>query len=192
MKVNALVEGYLESVLMPVLLAQIGRSDIEPVIRDARGGPNFWKEAKRYNEAAGHTLVLGLADVEQATCAGGLMVANLPKKSAAFHLRLAVRMLESWLIADRIAIASFLGVSQARIPRDPDQVAHPKRLLVTLARGSSKRAIREALVPDDSGGIVGPDYVATMASYIASHWNVERARAESPSLNRACDRWAAI
>lgn len=177
---------------MPVLLAQIGRSDIKPVIRDARGGPNFWKEAKRYNEAAVHTLVLGLADVEQAVCAGGLIVANLPTKSAAFHLRLAVRMLESWLIADRIAIASFLGVSQARIPHDPDELAHPKRLLVTLARGSTKRTIREAMVPDDSGGIVGPDYVATMAAYIESHWNVERARAESPSLNRACFRWAAI
>jgi len=182
----------MESVFLPVLLDQIGRADLQPNIRNANGGPKFWPIAKRYNDAGRHAPMIGLADLEQSECAPALLARELPQKSPGFHLRLAVRMLESWLMADRQSLASFLRVSVATIPVNPDAEVHPKRKLIDIARKSTSRAIRDALVPGDSGAIVGPEYVATMSDFIRLHWQAANARQVSPSLERACRRWAAL
>ena len=192
MSIPAVVEGYMESIFLPVVLTQIGRADLQPNIRNAGGGSKFWPIAVRYNEAGKHTPVIGLADLEQAVCAPALLALALPAKSAGFHLRLAVRMLESWLMADRQSLAAFLRIPIATVPTDPDGVAHPKRMLVDMARKSTSKAIREAMIPDDSGGIVGADYVATMSKFMTDHWQSAQARQTSPSLERACSRWAVI
>ena len=192
MAIPAVVEGYMESVFLPIVLDQIGRADLQPIIRNAGGGSKFWLAAARYNEAGKHTAVIGLADLEQAQCASSLLANKLPHKSAGFHLRLAVRMLESWLLADRHAMARFLKVPISALPVNPDGEAHAKRALVNIARSSTSKAIREALVPGDSGGIVGSDYAATMCKFIEQHWRVSVARKTSPSLERACQRWFAI
>src|ERR1035441_9429449 len=64
----------------------------------------------------------------------------LPAPSRLMRLRVAVRELESWLLADSERIAKFLGVAVAEIPADPDSVPDPKRLMVQLARSSRRRA----------------------------------------------------
>lgn len=192
MVVNAVVEGYMDAVLLPVLLEQIGRADLKLNINTAGGGNNFWKTAFRYNKASAHGLYMGLADQEQAPCAGKLLAEKLPNKSDNFHLRLAVRMMESWLLADRQSMARFLKVPISALPTDPDDELHAKRLLVSIARKSTSRTIRDALIPDDSGGIVGSDYAATMSEFIEQHWRVSVARKHSPSLEKACQRWFAI
>lgn len=191
MAIPALVEGYMESVLLPVVLDQIGRSDLQPIIRDARGN-RFWTLAVGYNDAGKHMAVIGLADLEQAKCASSLLASKLRDKSAGFHLRIAVRMLESWLLADRQSMARFLKVPIGALPTDPDSEFHAKKLLVSIARKSTSKSIRDALVPDDSGGIVGSDYAATMNRFIEKHWRVSEARKHSPSLEKACQRWVAI
>lgn len=96
MAIPTLVEGHLESVFLPVLFAQIGRSDLDLIIRNAGGEVKFWQKAKAYNDAGKHQLVIGLADLEQCDCASSLISNRLPNKSQGFHLRIAVRMLESW------------------------------------------------------------------------------------------------
>ena len=192
MDIPAVVEGYMESVFLPVVLRQIGRSDLKPVVNNAGGASKFWSIAKRYNDASRHKPMMGLADLEQAVCAPMLLAAQLTHKNAGFHLRIAVRMLESWLIADRNSLAKFLKVPIAAVPTDPDAEHHAKRKLVDIARQSKRRSVRDALVPEDSGGIVGADYVATMCEFITAHWRVDAARNNSPSLDRACQRWEAI
>lgn len=192
MSVPALVEGYVESVFLPVVLQQLGRADLQPTIRIAGGTTKFWPIAKRWNEAGKHSSLIGLADVEQAECAPELLRSVLPQKSSDFHLRLAVRMLESWLLADRVRLAAFLKVPVAAVPTQPDTLKHPKLELVNIARRSTRKSIREAMVPDDSGAVVGPNYVATVSEFITGHWQSETARGASPSLHRACARWAAI
>lgn len=192
MVIPAVVEGHMESVFLPIVLNQIGRADLQLTIRDARGGTKFWPIAARYNEAGRYTTVIGLADLEQAECASSLLGSKLPYKSPGFHLRLAVRMLESWLLADRQSLARFLRVPVSTMPTEPDAERHAKRVLVDIARRSTSKTIREALVPYDSGGVVGPDYVATMSEFITQHWQAVAARKTSPSLERACQRWLAI
>lgn len=192
MAIPALVEGHMEAIFLPVLLKQIGRTDLQPIIRDAGGGAKFWIKAASFNQAGMRMPVLGLVDLEREPCAPALLAKHLPHKAQGFYLRVAVRMLESWLLADRSAIADFLCVSLAAIPKEPDGEPHPKRRLIELAKRSSNRSIREAMLPGDSGALVGPEYVTTMCQFIASHWQSERARKLSASLDRACTRWIAI
>lgn len=182
----------MEAVFLPVLLQQIGRSDIQPTIRDAGGGVRFWTKAANFNQAGMRMPVIGLVDLEQETCAPALLAKHLPRKAQGFHLRVAVRMLESWLLADRSAMADFLRVSLVAIPKDPDAEPHPKRKLIELAKRSSSKAIRDAMLPADSGAVVGPEYVMTMCQFITGHWQSERARKLSASLDRACIRWGEI
>ena len=105
------------------------------------------------------------------------------------ELSVAVRAIEAWLMADRQSFASFLGVGVKRIPREPEQVADPKHAVVELARESSKRVIREGLVPSEAGGRrIGPAYTDEVIQYVRQRWSPNRARAVSPSLARAFER----
>jgi len=86
------------------------------------GWDAFWRDAPRYNAAARQSgPVLGLADLEQEPCPSGLIAKHLPHgREAAFVLRIAERMLESWLLADRRALANFLHVAAKHIPEHPE------------------------------------------------------------------------
>lgn len=189
----ALVEGQLEAFFLPAMLDQLGlpRSDLR--INVAGGVTAFWANSARYNQAARHQVVLGLVDLEQESCAVTALKKRFPRGlSTSFGLRIAVRMLESWLLADREGIARFLGISPALVPSQPDEIIHPKRALVQLARRSRNRALRESLVPGSSGAVVGPEYVITMRHFIETDWSVERGRGVSCSLDSACHAWARL
>lgn len=187
--IPALVEGYLEERLLAVLWRQLGRSEAL-TFRNAGGSP-FWGHARRFNEAGEHQLVLGLADLEQASCASAALEALGKPRSNGFKLRLAVRMIESWVMADRESFAAYLGVRVAQVPREPDLLEHPKRAVVDLARRSRRRSVRDAVVPSGSGP-VGAEYMPFMTTFVGSRWEVGRARLNSPSLERACRRWLDI
>ena len=98
--------------------------------------------------------------------------------------RLAVRAIESWLLADAEQLAAFLRVSSAKIPVNPDGEHDPKMTLVNLARYSTKKNIREDMVPrEGSGGKVGPGYVGRVIEF-AQLWRPEVAAERSDSLRR--------
>jgi hypothetical protein len=147
----------------------------------------FWRDAYRYNQAARLGPVFGLADLQGAPCPSGLIADHLRHgKRADFVLRIAERMLESWLLADAKSVADFLRVSRNLVPRDPESLPHPKRALVDLARRSRVRAIREDLVPEPgSAGVVGRGYTPRMTEFIEELWQPLEARRNSQSLERA-------
>jgi hypothetical protein len=189
--IPALVEGQLDGRLLRVLWRQLGLAVDELNVRDSGGGNEFWRRAAGFNKAGRHQRVVGLVDLEQAACPLLLLKRMRPRLSEGFQLRIAVRMLESWLLADRQAMAAFLGVAIDRLPREPDLEAHPKRTLVELARRSRKRWIREALVPEGTGAAVGHTFTPVIGGFIDGQWHVSRARLNSPSLEKACVRWSA-
>ena len=189
--VPALVEGHLDGRLLRALWRQLGLDAQSLHLRDA-GGSRFWQLALKYNEAGRHQRVDGLADLEQAPCPSLPLQRLQPERSAGFRLRIAVRMLESWLMADREGLAAWLGVAVRLVPHEPDREPHPKRALVELARSSRKRSIREAHVPQGSGAIVGPEYTTLVGEFIDGQWQAARARPRSPSFERACERWVEL
>lgn len=103
-------------------------------------------------------------------------------------LRFVVNELESWLLADREAIAQFLRVSLALVPANPDQVDDPKRALVNLARKGTSKMARVMIPEEGKSGVVGAGYVEAIADFVENHWNAERASENSPSLRRALNR----
>ena len=102
--------------------------------------------------------------------------------------RIAVREVEAWLLADRERIASFLGVSPARVPRDPDGLDDPKLEMVNLARHSSRRVIRKEMTPRPGSGIsIGPAYSLRLIEFASKPdvgWRPEVAAGHSRSLRR--------
>ncbi|KAB2869260.1 MAG: hypothetical protein IT503_20530 [Burkholderiaceae bacterium] len=186
--IPALVEGYLEERLIGALWRQLGRHEEPLVVRNAGGSP-FWAHARRYNEAGRHRIVLGLADLEQEVCAPAAIDKLGKPLSAGFKLRLAVRMIESWIMADREAFAAQFGLRVADVPLQPDLLPHPKRTVVELARRSRKKLVRDAMIPAGVG-LVGAEYTAFMARFVESRWRLRHARTRSPSLERACLRWS--
>jgi hypothetical protein len=107
--------------------------------------------------------------------------------------RVAVREVESWLLADREGFADFLGISVVNIPLQPDQIANPKQSLVNAARRSRRRALRESIVPrQGSTSVQGPDYNGCLGEFVRNQWGRDAAAESSPSLSRAWERLIAF
>lgn len=122
-----------------------------------------------------------LRDLDDDVCPPSLL-ARL-RSSGDGMVRIAVREVEAWLLADREAAANWLGVSVARIALEPESLPEPKTLLVNLARQSRSRSIREDIVPQ---GLArhGPGYVDRIAAFCRESWQPERAARHAPSLRR--------
>ncbi len=182
------VEGALEVPVSLKLLESLGISTdgLFPVNKGGR--TSFWRDAPRYNRAAASLgPVLGLTDLESHPCPSGLIQAHLPAgRHVDFVLRVAERTLESWLLADRSAVARFLKISEAMVPRDPEAEQNPKRTLVNLARRSPLKLVQEDLVPaSGSAGIVGKGYTPRMTEFVKTKWRPSEASRNSESLKRA-------
>jgi hypothetical protein len=181
------VEGRLEVAASQQMLVALNHPPgLSPPI-DKGGRTKFWADIGKYNNAARWAPIFALADLESGPCASGLIAQHLKTgKHPNLILRVAVRMLESWLLADRKSMASFLRISADLIPLNPDAETHPKQTLVSLARRSKVRAVREDLVPEiGSAGVVGKNYTPRMTEYIRTHWDPLKAQKNSLSLERA-------
>ena len=110
--------------------------------------------------------------------------------NSGFFLRVAVMEVESWIMADRSALAKFLSIPEHRIPSNTDDIDNPKEFLVSLARRSNRRRLRDQLVPAPGATTarVGPEYNSRFSEFVQTHWDLERAAVVSPSLKRTLDR----
>lgn len=181
-------EGLLEVTAGERLLDALGIDRSTTRFIPKGGWEAFWRDVPRYNAAARHSgPVLGLADLEDEPCPSGLMAKYLVHgRERAFVLRIAERMLESWLLADREALASFLHVPIKRIPEDPEGESNPKLALVNAARFSRRRTVMEDIVPEDgAAGIVGRGYASRVGNFVRNVWQPLNAQARSQSLRRA-------
>ena len=97
---------------------------------------------------------------------------------------------ESWIMADRSALARFLSIPVRRIPSNTDDIDNPKEFLVSLARRSNRRRLRDQLVPAPGATTarVGPEYNSRFSEFVQTHWDLERAAVVSPSLKKTLDR----
>ncbi|MDM7911759.1 MAG: hypothetical protein QUS09_01540 [Methanotrichaceae archaeon] len=127
-----------------------------------------------------------LADLDDATCAPSKIQEWLPvSKNHNLIFRIAVREVESWILADRKGFADFLRIAQTKIPNNPDGLSDPKAKLIQLARSSRRREVKEDLVPKaGSTARQGPAYNARLISFVRESWNPEAARLASPSLDK--------
>ncbi len=147
------------------------------------------KRTASFNNAAKAGPFLLLTDLDQSPCAPNLVAEWLGpgrRQHPHFIFRVAVREVESWLLADDTNLGEFLGLRKpARVP-NPESLQDPKATLLELASQSRHRDVREAIVwRDERSGryLQGPDYNGAMAPFVEKAWDLDAARLRCPSLN---------
>jgi hypothetical protein len=181
------VEGMIDEAVLRRLIIEIG----------ATAGPVYGKNGKSfllerlsaYNQAARFSPWIILIDLDDDDeCAPPFKKSCLPNPAPFLCFRVAVREIESWLLADRERLAKFLSTATSHIPLDPEKLASPKSTMVELARHSHRRGIREDMVPrPGSGRKVGPAYTAQLIDFARDSkrgWRPDVAAKASDSLNR--------
>jgi hypothetical protein len=155
----------------------------------ARGKARLDAKLPAYNEAAALGPWLVLRDLDfDAPCPGELCKQLLRSRASKLLVRIPVRTIESWLLADSLSLAGYLRISRSLIPADPDALDRPKQDLVNLARRSRSRPVREAMVPPEGHtSVVGPGYTASVIAFVREHWDPLQASQASESLRRCLD-----
>jgi hypothetical protein len=151
-----------------------------------QGNGYLKKNIRGFNSAARISPIILLTDLDRVECPPTLIREWLPnERHPQFIFNVAVRSVESWLLADRSTFASFLTISEKAIPPEPEFIPDPKQCVIALARKSRSRAIRDALVPP-RGRVArtGPDYNGTLCRYVADMWNPAVAARNAESLQR--------
>lgn len=131
-----------------------------------------------------------LTDLDTCPCPPELLknwqVGKLPEHML---MRIAVREVESWLLADREGIAKLIGVPLVKIPACPDELADPKQVLLNLARKSKSPRFASEFVPaKNSKAQHGPFYNQHLTAFATQFWDSHQAGLASPSLKRSMDR----
>lgn len=147
----------------------------------------------RFAEQARHVRpVLCIADTD-GQCPVDMLAEHRPRNSpSSLFIRLAVPEAECWVLADRVAVSSYFQISAQAIPNDPERLADAKLELLTLARKSKIRRLRDEVVTASNPLKQGPGYNLHMSALIATAWSADRARSNSSSLQRTISRLSAF
>lgn len=192
--INLAVEDELSEAVLRRLLDHADR-DYQVGQSYRRGGYGYLRRTiEGWNRAARGIPFIVLTDLDRATCPPELIrqwLTNPQHPNLLF--RIAIREVESWLLADSGELPSYLNVRVDRMPNDPDGLADAKRAIVDLARSSRTAQIRSRIVPkQDSTAKQGPDYNACLCSFVATRWDVDQACQRSASLARTVARLASF
>jgi hypothetical protein len=181
---NAVVEGTLDEFVLRRIIKSLGFQ-----LRDVygkQGKGHIIQKISGYNNAAKYSPWIVLIDLNNDyKCPPELIRNCLPSPSKNMLLRIAVREVESWLIADRDRMASYLGIPVVHIPFNPDSEPDPKQVIVNLARRSKFSDMVKDIVPkQESMRRVGPAYTSRLLAYAEKLWRINIAARSSESLNR--------
>ena len=181
--VRVATEGDLDYAVARRLLGDVGLEWDR--VAPARGRESLLNKLAGYNRAAAHEHWLVLIDLDRDQCAPTLLREWIPAPADGMVVRVAVREIESWLLADR-GIARRLRVPASALPRLPDDIEAPKRFLVDLVRAQCKtKMVRNRILPGPRSTSVGPRYSGFLGEFVESKWEPRRAAERSPSLGRA-------
>jgi hypothetical protein len=181
---DLLTQAVLHKCISEVLPAySVARTEV----KGGRG--NVKRELAAYAALAQVMPVFVGVDLDDDDCAPMLLAGwgRLPPQ-AGFLLRVAVREVEAWVLADQKRIASFIGAAPNDVPRRPEELADPKRSLLELARAHAKAELKADLVPRNYDSLyprIGRAYNLRLCEFVRKSWRPHVARKKSPSLERA-------
>ncbi len=182
--VSAAVEGVVGEAVLRRLIGEAGA--ILGVVYGKQGKQHLRRQLGGYNQAARLNPWVLLVDLNHdGRCAPELRSSWIPDQAPQMCFRIAVREVESWLLADVQGLAQFLRVARARVPSNPEGIDYPKRIMVDLAGRSRSRAIREDMVPRPGANrSIGPAYSSRLIQFVQAAWRPVIAEANSDSLRR--------
>jgi hypothetical protein len=157
-----------------------------------RGRSHLVAALPRYIEQARLQPVLCIADTDS-DCVRDLRSKWLPRTPTDhFMLRLAETEAESWALADASAFADAFAVPRTKVPNNPDGLSDPKMTVLTLARRSKRRQIRQEVVSAFDQNKPGTGYNEHLCSFVRLRWRPSEAVKQSKSLQRAAASLRAI
>jgi hypothetical protein len=189
--VSCAVEGDLDEAVLRRVLEDAGIGMGKVYGRN--GKTSLLRNLQGFNHAAEHSPWVVLLDLAfDADCAPAFISRYLPAPATNMYLRVAVREIESWIIADRDRLAQRLAIPAGTIPVSPDDLNDPKDALVNLARHSRRSTIRQDIVPSlGSRSAVGPGYNSVFIDFVSDRqggWRPSVAASNSASLARCLQR----
>jgi hypothetical protein len=188
------VEDELSEHVLRALLGQTKREYLVGTVYGRKGADYLRQKLHAFNLAARGSSYLMLTDLDRHECVPELIekwfacrLAKYPqRRHANMVFRVAVREVESWVMADREKFAGFLGISPNHIPDQLDEVPDPKELLLHLASRSRNRSLRDDILPQPGDKRkIGPDYNGRLGEFINTSWRANVAYAHSASLAKA-------
>lgn len=152
-----------------------------------KGAGNLKKKLPELIGVAYSLPVLLITDLDRVACAPLLISTWKGNRKFPRDLlfRVAVREVESWLMADAEAFANLLKIKSTKIPSAPDTLDDPKRILLELAK-KAPRTVRDELIKAPGAvAAQGIGYNAVLGQFVRENWSAERAALRSPSLASA-------
>ena len=144
----------------------------------------------RLVRASAHGRYIVIRDLDRHHCPPELlrqMFGGSPPEGLLFVV--PVREVESWIMADAPSFNRVFSLN--KVDDSPELLDDPKEYLVSLARNSRKRAVRDGVAPKGTAK-AGDLYNSILLDFIHNHWRVDRARRRSPSLQRFVDRLSVL
>ena len=172
-------------------LIGVHMENTDGVLKIRKGGNGYLRSAMaKFIAVAKRGPVLMLADLDRVDCPPTLIQkwtkgTPLPEK---LLLCVAVREIESWLLADREGFASYLNIAPQKIMTSPEEIADPKHYLLNLARNAPRELRSELLPAKWSIAQQGFGYNFSLRNFVTNVRSPTRATEYSPSLQRAITR----
>lgn len=187
-------EDALSEAVGERLVSEVGGMNI--VIRMGGNGNGYLRrKLPELARLAPSVPVLLLTDLDRIECPPALIRTwsgnrRLPDN---LLLRVVVREVETWLLADRDAFADFSGVPSNRLPQNPEALADPKRSLLNLVKRYGRRLVKQDILPaPDASATCGLGYNQILCGFVRNEWSPERAEVAADSLARARSRLAEL
>jgi len=187
--INLVFEDSLSGSVLCRLLANSRQKYLVGLRYNSGGFGGIKKRINGFNHAAKGMPYLILTDLDRNECPPRLLEEWLvSKKHPNLIFRVAVRQVESWLLACHDTFAKFVGIREGSIPHDVDQIEDSKKYLIDLVKQSRKTGLRSDIVPaQGSTARVGPDYNGRLIDFVERLWDPDVARERSPSLRKAIE-----
>lgn len=186
MSLLVVVEGTTDVPVVRKVLELAGwKEPLVPIPQ--HGKAELDKKLRGFDGAAKGSPWFVLRDLDHdAPCPSALIEELLPQRSSFMCFRIAVRTIESWLLADAETLAAFLHVSKNLVPLDPEAEEDPKIAMINLARKSTKPDVQKDMLPARGASRrIGRGYEGRIIEYSVKHWRADVARSKSRSLDRA-------
>ena len=160
-------------------------ADVLPLRRNGSG--YLKSKVESWRQLAGQQVVLLLTDLDQIDCPVALRNEWLGTRPVPDRLllRIAVREIESWVLADHDAMRKLIG-DRGKLPPAPDELGDPKAFLLNMVRKYAPRDVKQDLLAERGAmASQGLGYNRRLVAWGKSDWSPDRAAARSPSLLRA-------
>lgn len=185
-------EDGLSEAILRKLLEHTGRPFSIDRLIPCYGFGNIKRDIPIFLNAAKAVAHIVLTDLDQHACAPALIQSwGLSHRPKELLFRVAVREVEAWLLADAQGLSKFLQVPANKLPTAPESLPDPKGALISIARKSKSRRLRQEMTPAAGSRVaIGPLYNEHLIRFVRDAWSVSDSLLAAPSLARAVHRLA--